>query len=657
MSESLSSSIVKNFEEFQVLLETKPGSEAILRVLIEIEEAVEQICVKKQKENTKSLDDYFVEQRDKVVKRILQLLLSEKAESIDVYLESVIRRLDEVLQKSEEEDLFNELGIPHTKIEETILPPQAIASQRTEACDKNQEKRERTGKLLPQLILVLRDLGIYTDQIFAIEGTNSSEMRREESYILVHLPTIGRSVLLCEAYGQATFVCKELVSLNVAKEFDKKQIQSNFVSKRIKYNSIDHWRTEIVEALSRDIEDRRHSFVNSEKSAEQTLFINEIKSEFPKPEHWMGLTAKEKKFVKVYGRGIRAIATILGASGDVLSVRSAQADLGRKIYGEGHDIIECEFWSGERWGTEIKKAYPTPEELISLSADEKLVLKFQGKGLTAIAGILGSGGLPHNNLLDCARLAQKIYGEGHEIVECEFWGKDKWKDVIKEKYPTPESWMQLTVAQRNTLEFYGRGLRVIATIFGNVEGNPIGRKQDHALLGQGIYGKNHDVINCEFWDRDKWRKTIKERYPTPEIWMALTPKDKSQLNFYGKGFVTLASLLGVEEKINSARPGWAKIGRAIYGEGHDIIDCELWGLEKWREIIKEQYPTLESWMQLTQQEKKKLKFYGKGLSSIATIFGFPKLQPASKKDHYAILAQVIYGWDGDEGIELRLNSY
>ena len=92
-----------------------------------------------------------------------------------------------------------------TKLKEVFLPPNEgrvrILGQKT---GEGKEKQSHPRLELACRLLVKMGVDLTDDSI--VEGTNTEEMRRSESYLLIRIPEWDRMILLCEEEGNRTFV-------------------------------------------------------------------------------------------------------------------------------------------------------------------------------------------------------------------------------------------------------------------------------------------------------------------------------------------------------------------------------------------------------------------------------------------------------------------
>ncbi len=480
-------------------------------------------------------------------------------------------------------------------------------------------EKKEGANRMGMLIDLLRENEIYTDDLNVTIGNICSGIMRESSYAAVWIPRLSRTIFLNNEYGEATFVFHGFLPKEDFLSLGKDAILEKHRGARIVFRDEGAWKSDVGEALYFEIPEK------TEKGTKDR--------EKPKAEN------KRQRKIDIHHE---------------------------------HEIRE-----------EILKKYPSPESFMSSKAREKLSFEVYGKGLNAIARIFGVEGDPIGHRIIQAKLAEKIYGKGHEAIEAvlrnripvenETSQEQIFRKAIQEKYPTPESFMSLKFREKLSFKIYGKGLGAIARIFG-VEGNPNGCRIVQAELGKKIYGEGHEVIEAvlrnnisvdnEISQEEIFRKAIEEQYPTLESFMSLKVREKLSFRVYGKGIIAIVRIFGVTGDPIGNRIALAELAEKIYGKGHEAIEAVLRNRipvenetsqeEIFRKAIEEQYPTPESFMSLNYREKFSFKIYGKGLRAIARIFGVEG-SPVDRRIIQAELAEKIYG-KGHEAMEKVLHE-
>jgi len=557
-------------------LENDPTSEAPLKALIDIEEGL------KHKMN---IDEWTYETRAKVDKVLTKI----SGKTIPDFLDYIEKRVERVMvsdyaeTKENLEGYLARLKIIYRKVDSVILNPDK-GREIIDGLGNGVEKRKPDTNKVQHLLELLRDYQIYTDDICVIIGQNTPEMMRENSYLCIEIPKIRRTIMIHPGYGEASFVLYDIYERKKLFKMTKKEIQAQLGATKVPYaeNDLAKWAQSIFHALKLDEADFQPK-INIAEYDERQFLIEEIKKKFPTPEDFITLTTAEKQRLKIYGKGLAALATIItGEKGLIpVSKTSDMAKLGSAIYGKGHQVFkealkadEANKWTKERWIEEIKKKFPTPEDFMALTQEEKRRLKIYGKGLVALATIImGEKRLtPVGRTSDMTKLGSAIYGGDHEVFKPD--DKEKWIEEIKKKFPTPEDFMALTQEEKRRLKIYDKGLITLATTITGEKGLiPVSKTSDMAKLGSAIYGKGHQVFQealkadeANKWTKERWIEEIKKKFPTPEDFMTLTAVEKQELKIYGKGLKALATTITGEKGLIpvSKTSDMAKLGSTIY---------------------------------------------------------------------------------------------
>jgi hypothetical protein len=667
-SQNIASRIRNNIGAFEHALDISPGDEEILDILTQIDALIEERILHLLYEEPCSLEG---KSREQIETEIIDEALSGTQTSIrgSVYhlLEITCDRLYTLTAQTDFQSILERLNILHLQTEQVILPPDEL-HRPTPSGESNGESFESPSfPKLGHLIQLLREHEIYTDDLIVLSGILRRNQLRTESYLLIEIPRLQRSVLLCNAYGEASFVYQGILPRERAWTLTKTLLQEQCKNSLIKISysddHIDRWRAEMTAALfqTRPLsqEDTNPDIPPPNPPGEKInvrereTYRTEIIRCYPTPKEWMGMSREEKIQFKIHGKGFHALTTIFGVKGNPRNNSKDMAILGKMIYGEGYDCIECELWNAEEWKKKIREICPIPEDWMGMNTEKKQEFKVYGKGIYTLATIF-NGNVSGNyatSSKNMAELGREIYGPEHEIIECEFWNQERWKKKIHEICSSAEEWMGMTTERKLQFKVNARGMKALATIF-DVCGNPQGNSLDMATLGKVIYGEGHEVIECELWTPEQWKEKIIKKYPTADEWMQITGDVKRKLKVHGIGLTALTKIFGIIGNPKGNSKDMAALGKAIYGEGHVIIERELWTPEQWKEKIIENCGTAEQWMQMNQKEKQKFIFQNRGITAIARTFGMNGDPIGNSKD-MAALGKVIYG-EGHVIIEREL---
>jgi len=630
ISPEIKTQLQEEYKEYQDLLKSEPGAEKIIDVLGDIEEltrsqfnkVLDRILEEKDLTGKTGYDNRLKirEEIDQLEAEALGIATGIR-KNLSNLIDDVSNKIDTLIQSRNIQALCEGLNILLIQSRKVILPPDDIPVLLGNGEGKWEKDKEGYNKL-GELLGLLRDNEIYADDLVIISGMLYPDQMRQESYILVEIPRIERSILLCNVYGEASFVFRGCLSRNLAFQLTKQQLQEKFQNKVIKIifqeSCLDEWREQMRVALfTSGINDEEEEEKNEPEEKidvrNREYFRKKILESFPTPEEFVGMKGKERCSFKINGFGLTYIANTvfkLRIIGDSTVNKYKRALFARAIYGEGYKVIDdtiavgeekekTKSWSLDRWREEIKKQYPTPEEFMGMENKEIVSFKINGFGLAYIANtVFGLKiGSPVNDKCSRALLAEAIYGEGHKVIKdaitaeeekikregetrekIKSWDPDRWREEIMKKCPTPEKFMGMENKEIRDFKINNSfGLMYIAnTIFGLGIENPTGNKYYRALLARTIYGEGHKVIKdaitagekTESWDSDRWREEIKKKCPTPEEFMGMTSKEVTNFKINSFGLTYIANTvfgLGIGNTTNN-KHNRALLANAIYGE-------------------------------------------------------------------------------------------
>ncbi len=323
------------------------------------------------------------------------------------------------------------------------------------------------------------------------------------------------------------------------------------------------------------------------------------------PQQWMEWGQKERHQFSAHGKGLSAIATIFGLTGEnICSINSSYLELGAKIFGEDDPVLKPMLETSrritavlselgedqEKWRAEIV-AKVAPEAWIQPNAGaRKDVFEVHGKNLETFASIFGVEGNPSSVRVVRLELAAKIYGEDHPVIrphleearrktqEASQLGIDlvAWREAIT-GMTTAEQWVKMSEKDKQGFRLHGKGLKAIATLLG-VQGNPIDQRICFLELGTAIFGQENPVIQplleaarqqaADFQsmgnDSERWREIIQSRV-TPEEWVRWTTVERQAFSVGGRKLGAIGSIFGVEGNPYHQRTAHIELGKLIFG--------------------------------------------------------------------------------------------
>jgi hypothetical protein len=436
--------------------------------------------------------------------------------SVEEHLDD-LSNIDEQLLTSRDIDLFcRRLGIFNIDANDVVLPPDGHPPINIPGDFSINDSTAGPGHpKLGELIRVIRGLGVSENEITVVKGVLRSDQMRDETYLLVEIPRLNRSIFICNAYAEATYVYKGLLSRICAFTYTKSDLKNQFGDKVVEIHFdrdyVENWRERLKGALGDNIKVKKQAPKVDIRNQEK--YRKEVTSQFPDPKVFMKLGKKDHRFTRIHG------LTLMGVANNVFGLSLSKSPsvapyeralFARVIYREGHDCIDSVIIDEEKaasmtpkdWKQEILTQFPKAEDFMKLNPDDRQDLKISGKGLQHIAKTVfklnierGKG--PCSNSYAHALLAKAIYGEGHDCIDSVLWTPDQWREEIKRRFSTPEDFMKLTGTQRDNLKMFGNGLVHIAnTVFKlNLENNPCTHSYEHALLARAIYEEEgHECI-------------------------------------------------------------------------------------------------------------------------------------------------------------------
>jgi len=401
--------------------------------------------------------------------------------------------------------------------------------------------------------------------------------------------------------------------------------------------------------LGRKIYGEEHECLQ-EKEITVDELRNRILEKIPTPEMWAGMDKNDKIEFKINDLGFVAIATKFGVKGNPVANHSIHLELGRKIYGEGHECLK-EITVDELRAKIIEKV-PTPEMWAGMTEEAQREFKIGKLRFTAIAREFGVKGNPFKNSVHL-ELGRKIYGDGHECLQYEEVPeipKEILVEEILKVVPTPEMWASMTHIKRGGFKIFKLGLNSIARKFG-ITGNPVDHDSAHLELGRKIYGEEHECLKEKEMTEDELRGRIIEKVPTPKMWVGMTVKKRQEFKIGELGVTSIARKFGVKGSPfkNSVH---LNVGRKIYGEEHECLKCEekpeLTVDELKVEILKV-VPSPEMWAAMERDSREKFEIGEMDIKAIARKFGIEG-NPVSNCSVFMDLGRKIYG-EGHECLE------
>ncbi|MEK7680750.1 MAG: hypothetical protein AAB348_01740 [Patescibacteria group bacterium] len=323
---------------------------------------------------------------------------------IDDVLDIGANSLNEVVSKTLKEKKEEESAICTVDLGGIILPPDSkpIPKGNGEGELKEIKFQDRIQELVTELVAN----GIFTDDIILAKGQVSDRMMRKLSYVIVEIPKLGREVLVCDQVGEVTFVIYGILDRKMLLSMGKEELQEKFGARVIKvvYRDPGQWKGEVLGNLLKDVDVNALEKINVKELEGLRTEILKVK---PTPESWVEMKTREKLAFKIAGLGLSAIVRKFDVIGHPAGNQEIHLELGKKIYGEGHECLEI--INKDKVKAEILKVKPSLDSWNMMKTNEKLEFKVAGLGLIGIARIFGLEDNPISKHAVHIELGKKIY--------------------------------------------------------------------------------------------------------------------------------------------------------------------------------------------------------------------------------------------------------
>ena len=160
-------------------------------------------------------------------------------------VEGILRNLED---KASQFAVIGQVIAQANEASDVFVPPDSTPVLQATGSGTGMEKKDRQPKLENLLFVLMNDFGIDPDDpeaVSIVRGSVNTNMMREEPYYQVTVPGIDKVILVCQEYGNATFVfngewVREQVSANRPSENEPKRPLTDYtkeeLSKLIKDN-------------------------------------------------------------------------------------------------------------------------------------------------------------------------------------------------------------------------------------------------------------------------------------------------------------------------------------------------------------------------------------------------------------------------------------
>jgi hypothetical protein len=121
-------------------------------------------------------------------------------------VEGILRNLED---KASQFAVIDQVIAQANEASDVFVPPDSAPVPKATGSGTGMEKKGKQPKLENLLFVLMNDFGIDPDDpeaVSIVRGSVNTNMMREESYYQVTVPGIDKVILVCQEYGNATFV-------------------------------------------------------------------------------------------------------------------------------------------------------------------------------------------------------------------------------------------------------------------------------------------------------------------------------------------------------------------------------------------------------------------------------------------------------------------
>ena len=449
-----------------------------------------------------------------------------------------------------DKDLLDFFAPKNSTDGENLFPsvgPDAISREEGATNEWEEEDISKPGSAynrIKYLKQILDEKKVPFEYRLAIIWTNTPEMRREQSYAVIRIEGLNRTVLINNSYGEATYVVTWILDIEDLTTFTKKDYQEDQNAVRVSFFSSNPglWGSQMSEALFSPINKKLKKHIKKQEEAELKANREAISNKKKREE----IT---KFFLKNYGTKIEITKenekdyTFPEEESNGLNIFTGKKNEQLYIFTEGEERNVYTF-------TEEDK-----EKLIMMSHEERRELKItvwgEAQGLKATARTFwlkekDPKGIQKDREMLLSEIIEGGIKSKKEIFKTKFIERleNKFgKNIESFTDEDLEKLVMMTGEERNkafviTVWGESQSLNKIATVYW-VEGLPATNQKDREkLLSEAIWGKIKskeeitDTLNEEI--RKETIKYFNEHYATKKIenWKVIyvfTEEDKEKL--------------------------------------------------------------------------------------------------------------------------------
>ncbi len=619
--------------------------------------------------------------------------------TIDKILDLADKSLRRHLTQNPDEDAVSddvESRVLTIDLPSEILPPQSGVV--VKEGDRHKFEPRKQVPRLNYLLELLNHNNVFLDDIVIYRGANTKRTIRQSDYVLIEIPRLGKSILLSDDIGEATFVVHKKV---VPAEFlglHKDELMTKHPdTSYITFRGKEIWSKQMHEAIFGNHDPAEINLGRKVDVRSREVVRDYIRATYT-PSEFMSLSHEARREFSFGGKKMSAIAHLFGCSEAVLSSYHELYELAAAIWSEDNPEIKGKLEESrkqkdlqkkmgenvEAWRSAIKEQFPDGEKLFNLSKNRLKDVNIAGRGVIGLARIFGITESPLDNKAALLEFVKRVYGKNEAFERHESklkslqerrselsLGKEYWIGLIKTKFSSGEAFFKEANKIKDSFRISGASLHSLGTVFG-VPGY-MTTSYAVGLLTRAIFGdndpwvknvfsgiaKNHEFEKEMGRDTAAWSEMVRSQYPDAAKFLNMTPREWRQVRIGNKGLTAVASILGVSNVLHS-KENLILFLKAVYGENDESLRNALseysnkLRLEqefrkdpnKLREKIISRYPNPDDLLKMSKRERAKIKIEGFGNHSLPRFFGLEG--DLREGDTLKKFLQVVYG-DENQG--------
>lgn len=451
------------------------------------------------------------------------------------------------------------MGVSTKAVDQVLIPPDEESMPEEEGGDTGWQ----VPRFQPRLQTLIRELNrrkIYTNELILIDGKRDENQMRQVSYAIVEIPRIWRDVIVCNQIGEASRISKAPLGVEAYSRMTKKQLdafpnsQSSLIV-RVICRDVHEWVAEVLDILLRegqqDLTSRRKLDVQRVQDMRQSI-ENQMNAQ-----QWVALTDEQIQCLQIGEESFENIFAIFGLDQDVsegTSLQRRKLMVGAVVFGRANPSIQAALELLDEQEIQIAEGRRQREQ-------QELAKRRQ------------------QEIEEAALLQHQEQRDSDERVQIEILRtqENRRMAALLERYPTAQEWF----------ESYGY------------------RDKTREEIAEEIY----------------YRETVGYSFDRP-------------LSQAERDFVDGLNWLGERLGFAEGFPGYVKwttyirMAGLIYGENDPVVAQKLEPLraseregrtfgddiEKWKEAIRRQVPTLVEWAKVIDSTTFQYCFYAGGES-------------------------------------------